>query len=170
MSSASTSTIPVCTSCAPTNTCCVFNSNVCVPTSVREVKTTDELLDTDPFAQILDVMCAAGYLFGPCCCRPIGDSNIGYTLDELLVVLQARFPDANWNIDDLTSFMTDGISQGLFRRWTRETDDGTQLTTYFANQNLLNVNPKNWIYADICPRLCAKKTCRAPSSLGGTFC
>lgn len=169
MSSASSSTIPVCTSCVLPNVpnACCFYSSVCIPTSVKEVKTVEELIETDPYAQILNVMCSAGFLWGPCC-GPVNDAT-GFTFDDLLATLQSNFPDSSWTATDLETFLTLGISRGLFKKWTRD-DAGVTLVTYFANQNLLNINPKNWIYQDLCPSFCAKKQCRAPSSLGGSFC
>jgi hypothetical protein len=142
----------------------VYNTNVCVPTSAKEVLTVDELLDTDPLAQILHEMCLAGFLWNPCC-GPVGN---GFTLEALLTALQADFPDHGWIMTDLVNFLTDGIAQGLFKKWPAASSPEEE-DLYYANQNLLNVNPKNWIYQDLCPQFCARKSCRAVSSLGGSL-
>ncbi len=153
MSSASTSTtVPVCTSCAPSNICCIFTTSACIPTPLHEELTVEELIASDAFAQILSVLCAHAFLWNPCS----GPHNEGFTFDGLLVELQQTFPDSNWTADDLETLLLAGISRGLFK-----TRDGL----YWANQNLLNVNPRNWIYEDVCPQLCAKRQCVVPKTL-----
>lgn len=157
-STASTTINPVCFTCALPDKCCVFSTTVCVPTPLREELTIDELIDSDPFAQILDVMCRHGFLWNPCS-GPSGAHNVGFTFTGLLTELQQTFPDHGWEADDLELLLATGIQRGLFKR--RITDD-----TFYANQNLLNVNPKNWIYEDVCSQLCAKKACVKPHTLG----
>lgn len=87
-----------------------------------------------------------------------GGTNVGLSFDELLEALIAAFPENNWTSDDLEIVLSNGISRGLFRFHH-------ELDSYFVNQNLLNINPQNWIYEEVCPKLCAKKQCRAPSNL-----
>jgi hypothetical protein len=158
MSSASTSTtVPVCTTCATTDRCCIFTTSACVPTPLHEELTVEELIASDAFAQILSVLCARDFMWNPCS----GPFNEGFTFDDLLTELQQTFPDSNWTDADLETLLLAGISRGLFK--TRVDDAGVQ--AYWANQNLLNVNPRNWIYEDVCPRLCAKRQCVKPKTL-----
>jgi len=157
-SSFTTITVPVCSQCIPKGNCCTFQTTACLPVPARPVLTVDELIESDPFAQVLRVMCTHGYLWNPCC-GPVGSTNVGFTLPGLLAELEEVFPDASWNETDLESVLANGIASGLFKTNPSE-------GTYFANQNLLNVNPKNWMYEDICTQFCRKKPCRAqPSSI-----
>lgn len=157
MSSSSTNTtVPVCTSCAPTNQCCVFSTSACVPTPLHESQTVDELIASDAFAQILSVLCSFLFYWNPCS-GPFGD---GLTFDSLLSELQVRFPDNNWVAEDLETILLAGIARGLFKKRTVD-----EVETFFANQNLLNVNPRNWIYEDVCDHLCAKRQCVKPKTL-----
>ncbi len=160
-STATNTTVPVCSSCAITDKCCIFTTSKCLPVRLHEEKTTEELIDTDAFAQILFVMCNHGFLWNPCS----GPHNDGFTISGLLTELQQVFPDSNWDEADLEVLLLSGIARGLFKKRTVTENDETS-ETFFANQNLLNVNPRNWIYEDVCPQLCAKKQCVKPSTLG----
>jgi len=154
-SSFTTISVPVCSQCVPRGNCCTFQTT-CLMVPPAPVLTVEELLASDPFAQILHVMCTHGFLWNPCC-GPIGSTNVGFTFQGLLAELQEVFPDANWTADDLETVLTNGIASGKFK--TNPT-----VATFFANQNLLNVNPANWKYEDICAQFCRKKPCKAPSS------
>jgi hypothetical protein len=153
----STTTIPVCSSCIPRAGCCTFRTSVCIPQPLDD-RTVEELLETDPFAQILDVMCRHGFLWNPCT-GPSGAHNVGFTESGLLTELQQTFPESAWDETNLELFLESGIQRGLLKQ------DKTA-GTFYANQNLLNVNPKNWLYEDICAQFCAKKSCKKPTSLG----
>jgi hypothetical protein len=150
----SNTTIPVCFSCVPrASGCCTFQTALCLP---PEPQTLEELLAIDPFAQILLVMCEHSFLWNPCS-GPFGE---GFTEAGLLVELQQAFPESDWTEETLAPFLSVGIQQGILKRSSGETE-----VTYYANQNLLNVNPRNWRYEIVCPQFCAKKACKLPTSL-----
>lgn len=142
-----------CYKCVLQDGCCTFPSNVCLPPVER---TLEELLEIDPFAQILLLMCRHAYLWNPCS----GPNSVGFTEILLLEELVAEFPTSNWNETNLAEYLAAGLSRGIFKRLVEE-----ELTTWFANQNLLNVNPANGRYAIVCPQFCAKKVCRKPTDL-----
>jgi hypothetical protein len=142
-----------CYKCVVQDGCCLFRTDLCLPPVER---TLEELLEIDPFAQILLLMCRRGYLWNPCS----GPNSAGYSESELLLDLQSEFPTSNWNETNLTDYLLAGLGRGILKRLVEE-----ETTTWFANQNLLNVNPANWRYEIVCPQFCAKKACRKPTDL-----
>jgi len=154
-SSFTTISVPVCSQCVPKGNCCTFQTT-CLMIPPAPVLTLEELLESDPFAQVLHVMCTHGFLWSICGIA-FGPTNVGFTFDGLLAELQEVFPDANWNATDLQTVLTTGIATGKFKK-------NPETGTFFANQNLLNVNPANWKYEEICPQFCRKKPCRPPHS------
>ena len=154
MTSFTNTTMPICSSCVPqANGCCTFRTDLCIP---PEPQTLDELLLIDPLAQMLFVICSHTFLWNPCS----GPFGSGITAEALTLELQDQFPDYLWTDTIVPQYLAVGVQQGLMKVL-----DGA----YYVNQNLLNINPRNWRYEIVCAQLCPKKACKPATRLYNSF-